>query len=151
VVRTVIDRAVVPPRPRRGRVRLGPLALLAVALFALAACTPSSSGPGSVASDGPSGITGVVLVGPECRAPTEASPCLAPYEARLVILDPDGRVVGEVTSAVDGSFSIQLPPGDYVVQPSPGGDPFPSAEARTVTVVAGEMSEVEIDYERGRG
>ena len=58
--------------------------------------------------------------------------------------------MGEVTSAADGTFRIELPPGDYVVQPAPGGDPFPSAEARTVTVVAGEMSEVEIDYERGR-
>ena len=124
-----------------------------VGLLALAGCTPSSSQPGAGAGsiDGPSGITGVVLVGPECRAPTEASPCLAPYQARLVILDPDGTVVGEVTSSADGSFRIDLPPGDYVIQPSPGGDPFPSAEARTVTVVAGEMSEVEIDYERGRG
>ena len=94
---------------------------------------------------------GVVLVGPECRRPSEASPCLVAYQARLVILDPDGRVVGETTSGADGAFRIELPPGDYVIQPAPGGDPFPRAEARSVTVVAGEMSEVEIDYERGRG
>jgi len=94
---------------------------------------------------------GIVLVGPECRRPTEASPCLVAYEARLVILDSDGRPVAETSSGPDGTFRVELPPGDYVVQPAPGGDPFPRAEARSVTVVAGEMSEVEIDYERGRG
>ncbi len=129
-------------------------ALIACALaFLIAACEtpPPTASPSAVASDGPSGITGIVLVGPECRQPTEASPCLVPYQARLVILDPDGRIVGEVTSGPDGTFRIELPPGDYVLQPSPGGDPYPRAEARSVTVVAGEMSEVEIDYERARG
>jgi len=117
----------------------------------LAACSTPTTSPSTQPSDGPSGISGVVLVGPDCRRPTEASPCLVPYQARLVILDPDGRIVGEVTSGSDGRFHIELPPGDYVIQPSPGGDPYPRAEARSVTVVAGEMSEVEIDYERGRG
>lgn len=117
----------------------------------LAACAPPAVETSDGPSGGPSGITGIVLVGPECRRPSEASPCLVPYQARLVILDPDGRVVGDVTSGTDGRFRIELPPGDYIVQPSPGGDPFPRAEARSVTVVAGEMSEVEIDYERGRG
>jgi hypothetical protein len=128
-----------------------PLWLAACAL-ALAGCsTAPAVTPSLQATDGPSGIAGVVLVGPECRRPTEASPCLVPYQARLVILDPDGRIVGDVTSGPDGTFRIELPPGDYVVQPSPGGDPYPRAEARSVTVVSGEMSEVEIDYERGRG
>jgi hypothetical protein len=127
--------------------------LVACALvLALAACstTPAVS-PSVVSTDGPTGITGIVLVGPECRRPTEASPCLVPYQARLVILDPDGHIVSEVTSGPDGSFRLELPPGDYVIQPSPGGDPYPRAEARSVTVVGGELSEVEIDYERGRG
>jgi hypothetical protein len=70
--------------------------------------------------------------------------------ARIVILDTDGHKVGEVTSAADGTFEILLAPGEYVLQPIPGGDPWPRAEARSVTVVEGEMSEVEIDYERSR-
>lgn len=129
-----------------------PLLLLVALGLSLVACTPPSVVDTSAEpSGGPSGIVGIVLVGPECRRPSEASPCIVPYAARLVILDPDGRVVGEVTSGPDGTFRIELPPGDYVVQPSPGGDPFPRAEARSVTVVAGEMSEVEVNYERGRG
>jgi hypothetical protein len=123
-----------------------------VLVLALSACsTTPADAPSADPTDGPSGITGIVLVGPECRRPSEASPCLVPYQARLVILDPDGRIVGDVTSGPDGSFRLELPPGDYIIQPSPGGDPYPRAEARSVTVVAGELSEVEIDYERGRG
>jgi hypothetical protein len=136
---------------QRARPWLVPLAALALVLVALGACATPAAEPSAEAVDGPSGITGVVLVGPECRRPTEASPCLVPFEARLVVLDPDGAIVGEVTSGPDGTFRLELPPGDYVIQPSPAGDPFPRAEARSVTVVAGEMSEVEIDYERGRG
>lgn len=132
--------------------RLSRAWLLALAVLgaSLVACDPAAPETSTEPSEGPSGIVGIVLVGPECRRPSEASPCLVPHEARLVILDPEGRVVGEVTSGPDGTFRIELPPGEYVVQPSPGGDPFPRAEARSVTVVAGEMSEVEIDYERGR-
>jgi hypothetical protein len=140
-----------PARVRGGLRLLAGLAVLASVCALLSACGPPAERPSTGPSDGPSGITGVVLVGPECRRPTEASPCLVAYQARLVILDPDGDPVGEVSSAPDGRFRIELPPGDYVIQPAPGGDPFPRAEARSVTVVAGEMSEVEIDYERGRG
>jgi hypothetical protein len=93
------------------------------------------------------GIHGVVLLGPTCNKPVAASPCLEAYSARLVIFDPDGRVVGDVSSNADGTFQLSLPPGDYVIQPAAGGDPFPRAEAQNVTVVEGEMTEVEIDYE----
>jgi hypothetical protein len=103
--------------------------------------TPVSATPLS------SGIHGVVLLGPMCDAPTATSPCLEPYAARLVVFDQDGRVVGDVTSGVDGTFALSLPPGDYVIQPAPGGDPFPRARAQSVTVLDGESSEVEIDYE----
>lgn len=129
----------------------GCLGLLVAAGLVVSACAPPSDQRPTSPSVGPTGIAGIVLVGPECRRPTEASPCLVAYQARLVVLDPDGAVVGETTSGLDGTFRIELPPGDYVIQPAPGGDPFPRAEARSITVVAGEMSDVEIDYERGRG
>ncbi len=95
----------------------------------------------------PSGIQAWSCSGPRAARPTAAIPCLEAYSARLVIFDPDGRVVGDVSSNADGSFQLSLPPGDYVIQPAAGGDPFPRAEAQNVTVVDGEMTEVEIDYE----
>ncbi len=126
---------------------LGPALLLSLVV----ACgAPAPSAEPSPTSTG-SGIAGLVLVGPECRQPTEASPCLAAYVARIVIADNDGRRLSEATSGPDGRFVVMLPPGEYVLQPVPGGDPWPRAEARSVTVVEGELSEVEIDYERGGG
>jgi hypothetical protein len=127
-----------------------PLRLLGgVLLLVLLAvgCDPIPPGPTPPPSVTPSGIAGVVMLGPTCSAPTAADPCLAAYAARLVVFDTDGQVVGHVASGADGRFQLALPPGDYVIQPAPGGDPFPRAEAQTVTVVDGEITQLEIDYE----
>lgn len=94
-----------------------------------------------------SGIAGVILLGPTCEHPTAREPCLEPYAAKLVVFDTNGQVVTQVTSASDGRFQVTLPVGDYVLQPAPGGDPFPRAEAQSVSVLPGEMTQVEIDYE----
>jgi hypothetical protein len=135
MVRTLGSRQVTRPA----------LAVCAAAL--LAACemfapqsTPVSATPLS------SGIHGVVLLGPMCDAPTATNPCLEPYSARLVVFDQDGGIVGDVSSGTDGSFALSLPPGDYIIQPAPCGDPFPNAKAQSVTVLDGESTEVEIDY-----
>jgi hypothetical protein len=121
--------------------------VLSLVAVLLAGCDVFAPEPTATTVQLTSGIHGVVLLGPTCSDPTAASPCLEAYSARLVILDPDGHVVGDVSSNADGSFQLSLPPGDYVIQPAAGGDPFPRAEARNVTVVDGEMTEVEIDYE----
>ena len=113
----------------------------------LAGCDTFAPEPSPPATPMLSGIRGLVLLGPTCDAPTAAVPCLEAYSARLVVFDPDGRVVADASSGADGTFQLSLPPGDYVIQPAPGGDPFPRAEARSVTVLEGEMSEVEVDYE----
>lgn len=129
---------------------IGPMrrSLLLLALAAsLAGC--DTFAPASSPTPTPllSGIQGVVLLGPMCSAPTAASPCLEAYAALLVVFDTDGQEVAEVTSAADGSFHLALPPGDYVIQPAAGGDPFPRAESQNVTVLDGELTDVEIDYE----
>ncbi len=123
------------------------LALSFVLLSLLAGCDRFGPGPSPTVAAVTSGVRGVVLLGPTCDSPTAASPCLEAYSARLVIFDTDGRVVGDVSSNPDGSFQLVLPPGDYVIQPAAGGDPFPRAEAQNVTVLDGEVTEVEIDYE----
>jgi len=123
------------------------LSLVVAGLFT--GCDTFAPEPTPTSTQQTSGVHGVVLLGPTCKTPTSASPCLEAYSARLVIVDLDGRVVGDVSSNPDGSFQLSLPPGDYVVQPAAGGDPFPRAAAQNVTVLDGEMTEVEIDYEAG--
>jgi len=102
----------------------------------------------------PSGIRGLVLLGPTCQSEAspganEPVPCLTPYAATLVVLDSEGAVVTRVTSAADGRFSVDLSPGDYVVAPATGTDSYPIANPVSVTVVPGQYIDIEINYDTG--
>jgi hypothetical protein len=128
------------------------VALLGALLAAVAAsCGPEerlSPSPSAAAID--SGIRGIVLLSPTCAAqPVDASPCVTPYAAQLVIVDASGNRVAGVASGPDGRFEITLPPGDYVIQPTPGPDGVPSGTPLSVTVVPDTWAEVEIDYDTG--
>ncbi|HVQ22082.1 MAG TPA: hypothetical protein VMT36_02320, partial [Candidatus Saccharimonadia bacterium] len=89
----------------------------------LAACGPSSASvpPGT-------GIHGTVTLGPTCPVEKVGEPpCVTPYAATLVITSAeDDSVVARVSSGPDGAFSVDVPPGDYVIVPQPGGDPYPT-------------------------
>lgn len=127
------------------------LALAAAVL--IVACGPPASGPPATQPSLAltSGIRGVVLLSPTCAAqPADATPCVTPYAAELVITDENGTIVGRVSSGADGHFEIALPPGNYVIQPSPGQGGVPFAQAAIpVTVVADDYAPVEIDYDSG--
>ena len=128
------------------------LALGAVLALVLVAC-----GPDEAASPSPSpsvainsGISGIVLLSPTCPVQgADASPCVTPYVATLVINDSDGNTVARVQSKPDGTFKVTLPPGDYVIQPMPADGGIPNATPQDVTVTADQYEQVEIDYDTG--
>lgn len=102
----------------------------------------------------PSGIRGIVLLGPTCPVSQDPGandpvPCVTPYAASLVVLDSESAVVGRVTSGNDGTFQVDLPPGEYVVAPSTGADTYPIAQPVSVTVSTGQYADVEINYDTG--
>jgi len=102
----------------------------------------------------PSGIRGTVLLGPTCAVESSPGandpvPCLSPYAATLVVLDNEGVKVATVTSGDDGKFQVELPPGDYVVAPEIGTDPYPIAQPQPVNVSAGIYTEIEVNYDTG--
>jgi hypothetical protein len=77
------------------------------------------------------------------------SGCSRPYVATLAVIDAlDDTTRARVKSAEDGSFRVDVPPGDYTVVPE-NGDPFPMAQPVDVTVVAGDYATVEINYDTG--
>ncbi len=121
--------------------------LLAVLIIA---CGPES-GPSPTPSAGPnSGVRGIVLLGPTCAdLSVDASPCLTPYAAQMAIVDSNGNFVTTVTSGPDGHFQVALPPGDYVIQPKSDPNGYPSGAAVPVSVVAGDFTDVEVDYDTG--
>ena len=122
--------------------------LLAVGLLAvvLVACdaSPASAPPGT-------GIRGTVTLGPTCPVEQVGEPpCVTPYAATLVVTAAeDDSVVARVSSGPDGAFSVDVPPGDYVIVPQPGGDPYPTGTPVEVTVEAGAYTEIEVSYDTG--
>jgi hypothetical protein len=137
------------------RVGAGRLALL-VACLVLVALVAGCGNFGVEVSTPlpPSGIRGSVVLGPTCPNPPSVGPsgqvpCLTPYAAQLVVLDSEGKVVTRVTSAAgDGTFAVDVPPGDYVVAPATN-DSYPIAQPVSVQVVAGNYAEVQINYDTG--
>jgi hypothetical protein len=102
----------------------------------------------------PSGIRGVVLLGPTCPIGEDPGaddpvPCLTPYAAALVVTDSESAVVARITSGADGRFQVDLPPGEYVVTPATGSDTYPIAQPVSVVVGPGDFAEVEINYDTG--
>ena len=102
----------------------------------------------------PSGIRGTVLLGPTCAVESSPGandpvPCLTPYSANLAILDSEGVRVAAITSGTDGTFRLDLPPGEYVVTPATGVDTYPIAQPVSVVVSSGQYASVEINYDTG--
>lgn len=121
---------------------------LAAIAFAVALIVAACGQPGAASE---AGIKGLVTVGPTCPVEQAGqSPCVAPYVATLVIANgKDGKLVARVTSGPDGRFQVTVPPGDYVIAPQPGGQPYPVAPAVAVNVKAGAFTEVTVTYDTG--
>jgi hypothetical protein len=124
-----------------------------VACFALACGDIGISG---TTPTPPSGIKGTVVLGPTCPvggdiSQTGAVPsaCLTPYAAQLVVLDDENKVVKRIASGGDGTFQVDLDPGDYVIAPTTGTDSYPIAQPVSVTVTPGQYAMVEINYDTG--
>src|SRR3972149_12266702 len=66
-----------------------------------------------------SGIRGTVTLSPTCPGPQRIDQiCTQPYAVTLIITRPDGTEAARVTSSeIDGSFSVDLPAGDYTIAP----------------------------------
>jgi len=74
-----------------------------------------------------SGVDGEVLLGPTCPVVRDETECEdKPYSTKIFVLEnsDDNQPVAVGKSSEDGSFSIDLAPGTYIVQ-AEGETPFP--------------------------
>jgi hypothetical protein len=133
--------------------------LPAFALFiVLVACVALACGEVGITGTTPtppSGIKGTVVLGPTCPVGGESgtnnplpSACLTPYAAQMVVLDDENKVVARVASGGDGTFQVDVAPGDYVLAPATT-DSYPIAQPLSVTVVPGQYVTVQINYDTG--
>ncbi len=111
----------------------------------LAACAPQI-GPSLT-----SGVKGQVLIGPMCPVMQEGVPCPdQPYQAKLIALDLNGRVVARASSDAEGKFEIELPPGEYILRAeNPEGETLPYAGDVEFTVTADEFTEIVVYFDSG--
>ena len=129
---------------------------LALLLSITAACSPKPAPqkptpPGGADAKGT--LTGTVkqVGGPACATPApecaDDNKVAANYE--VTIYQPDGTTVADkTTTGADGTFSVDLPPGKYLIL-TPGGMPG-QPEARTeVEVSRDALSKVELSLDNG--
>jgi Carboxypeptidase regulatory-like domain len=124
------------------------LVTVLVSLTLLAGCARGSS----EGSDEPLGtIRGSVLLAPTCPVETAKSPCparpLAGVPVRVV--DADGDVRASAVSGDDGSFTIDVAPGTYLLTASIEEDPARSVKPVRVEVRAGEVVHADARVDSG--
>jgi hypothetical protein len=120
-------------------------AVLLVAAI-LAACAPGGTGRVT--------LSGRAVAGPVCpveSASPDPSCADRPVpDAELVIQDEDGTVVGRTTTDADGRFSVDLPPGSYVIVPQAVEGLMGTAPSVAVNAAAGSsLPDVTLAYDTG--
>jgi len=122
-------------------------------LLLLSACGEQDSS-GEEPRAGGSGVTGSVLLGPQCPVETVDDPC-PDQPAAHVIVTVSEQLPGEAYAAGEevargrtdaaGAFRIEVPPGEYVVTAEAGM----SCELMDVRVAEGEYAAMDVPCDTG--
>ncbi len=123
------------------------LMLVAAGMVGVAGC------PVPIPGNLDSGIAGTVLAGPQCPVvgPNSGPECDdKPLAATIVVRSTAGLLVTQFTSDASGEFRVPLFPGTYLLDPQPvSASGLPHGVPQTVTVDAGQFTEVTIEYDTG--
>jgi hypothetical protein len=134
---------------RLTRMSAGLPAAFAAGLLVLVACGVQRPG-----SEPESGVTGAVHLGPQCPVESSTDPCdEQPASGVIVIVSEQvpgdaylaGEEVARTTTNADGTFTVTLAPGEYVVTAEAGM----SCELMDARVVRGAYAEVDIPCDTG--
>jgi carboxypeptidase family protein len=126
-------------------------ALLVIAMLALSGCSDDVSGSGA---DAKSGISGRVLLGPQCAVEQAGVPCPdKPAVNATVTVSKQlpgeayaaGPTVAQTTTDADGRYRVAVPPGAYVVTADAGM----SCELMDVRVLDGSYAQAPIPCDTG--
>ena len=106
--------------------------------FTTASAQPKSAQTPAGQATGAEGlIVGRVLSSPGTMGPGGAAEPVGVGGQRVEIINPEsGQIVGQATSGPDGSFSISVPPGNYLLQAV--------GSKRYVRVEAGQEQQVNV-------
>lgn len=96
------------------------------------------------------GINGYVVTGPVCPVPKEGDESCddKPVRANIIVKNKEDNVIKNIETLDDGSFSVQLSPGKYIIYNDSGGG-LKGSKPEYVTVGAGNFAEVKIRIDTG--
>lgn len=118
-----------------------------VPLLLVGALACSTAAPGGEETD--SGIEGQVTRGPIQPVCVVDVPCDEPFAA-LFHVSQDGRELATFHSDGAGLFSIELPPGDYIITPDPTAPiMFPARQTKSVRVEPNATVRVVLAFDTG--
>ena len=129
--------------------------LVVLVLATLGGCTvpPGASAQTVPVSPIGVGVTGAVHAGPTCPVSQPGDPACADRPisgAVLVVTDVAGTEVARATSAADGTFSVSLAPGDYILVPQPVSGIMGTAQAIPFHVAGGSPPPtLDVSYDTG--
>ena len=129
--------------------RAGLPVALAAGLLVLVGC-----GDQRPAVEPESGVTGVVHLGPQCAVESSTDPCDVQPASRVIVIVSEqvpgdayvaGDEVARTTTSADGTFTVALAPGEYVVTAEAGM----SCELMDARVVPGAYAQVDVPCDTG--
>jgi hypothetical protein len=130
--------------------RTGLLLTLAAGLLTFAACGDEEQ----PAAEPDSGISGLVHLGPQCPVVTQDDPCEDQPAADVTVIVSEqlpgeayaaGKEVARTTTAADGTFTVAVAPGEYVVTAEAGM----FCELMDARVLPGKYAEVDVPCDTG--
>ncbi len=85
-------------------------------------------------TSGQSGVSGSVLLGPQCPVVRDGQCPDKPYQTDLVVTAADGqRVIAQFRSDQNGAFRVSLAPGQYLIRSVTQTRPYCSSGSLTVS------------------
>lgn len=99
-----------------------------------------------------SGISGKIFLSPTCPGPEKTGEsCVKPYQATVLVKSKDGaKEITRFSSDKDGQFQVDLPVGQYLLEPTAtGSGRFPRTSPQLVGVEENKYTEIIIGYDTG--
>lgn len=94
------------------------------------------------------GITGKILIGPQCPVVVDMSGCEdKPYKALVVVKNLGGSKVGDFSSDDEGKFAKALPAGKYFLESDNNGPP--SLGPTEITVEQNKYTQITLTFDTG--
>ncbi len=106
----------------------------------------------TVAPTGTTGIAGRATAGPVCPVERPGDPTCDPRpvaNAEIVVQDLAGGEVARTRTNTDGTFSLPVPAGDYLVVGLAAEGLMGAPGPQPVTVTEGQVTSVELAYDTG--